>query len=882
MNSNIVRQTFLDFFRSRKHMIVPSAPMVIKDDPTLMFTNAGMNQFKDLFLGNREIRDTRIADTQKCLRVSGKHNDLEEVGHDTYHHTMFEMLGNWSFGDYFKKEAIAWGWELLTEIYRIDKERLYVTVFGGDEKEGLTKDVEAYNYWKDIVPEDRIIFGSRKDNFWEMGDTGPCGPCSEIHADLRDDEDRKKKNGRDLVNCGDPLVIEIWNLVFIEFNRQANGQLVSLPAKHVDTGMGFERLCMVMQNKKSNYDTDVFQPLLKAIAQKAGISYGSDHKADVAMRVVADHLRAISFAIADGQLPSNNKAGYVIRRILRRAVRYGYTFLDLKEPFIFGFVPVLTDQMGDVFPELRQQQQLIMSVIREEETAFLRTLATGIQRFQAYIESHEVPEKEKKSKKTGRIMDGNFAFELYDTYGFPIDLTELMAKESGWKVDMEGFRQGLAEQKSRSRNAAVVDTDDWIDVIKDKPGQEFIGYDVLTGDAEIVKYRKVKSKDVTFYQIVLDITPFYAESGGQIGDRGWLISGNEKIEVENTIREHDLVLHITKKIPEDVTMKVTTMVDNVARTAVANNHSATHLLHSALRQVLGTHVEQKGSLVDSGHLRFDFTHFAKMTKEEIGKVEKMVNQKIRENILKEEHRAIPLEKAREIGAMALFGEKYGDKVRVITFDPQFSVELCGGTHVHATGQIGLFKIISEGAIAAGIRRIDAVTADKAEEYYTSQINLLDQIRELLKNPKDLLKGISGTLEENHALKKQLAEFETAKLIQLREDLIKIVTEINGIRFLSAKVDLDADSAKNLAFDLSKSIDNLFLVLAGESGGKANLTVVIAENLVKERGFNAGVIIRELAKEIDGGGGGQAHIATAGGKNPAGIGVALEKAKGFLK
>ena len=882
MNSLIVRQTFLDFFRSKSHLIVSSAPMVIKNDPTLMFTNAGMNQFKDFFLGNREIKNSRIADTQKCLRVSGKHNDLEEVGHDTYHHTMFEMLGNWSFGDYFKKEAIAWGWELLTEVYGIDKDRLYVTVFGGDEKDGLSKDMEAYTFWKNIITEEHILFGSRKDNFWEMGDTGPCGPCSEIHADLREDEERKKKPGRDLVNCGDPLVIEIWNLVFIEFNRQANGQLATLPAKHVDTGMGFERLCMVMQKKKSNYDTDVFQPLLKAIAQKAGISYGSNTKADIAMRVVADHLRAISFAIADGQIPSNNKAGYVIRRILRRAVRYGYTFLDLKEPFLFGFVPVLIDEMGVVFPELKQQQQLIMNVIREEEAAFLRTLSTGIQRFQTYIDSSSVSEKVKNPLQSSGIIDGNFAFELYDTYGFPIDLTELMAKEIGWKVDMEGFQKGLSEQKSRSRNAAVVDTSDWVDVSQGKGVQEFTGYDTLIGEAKIVKYRKVKSKDLTFFHIVLDRTPFYAESGGQVGDRGWLISGNETIEVENTVRENDLVLHITKKIPADLTKLIKTRVDEEKRSATCNNHSATHLLHAALRFVLGSHVEQKGSLVDENHLRFDFTHFAKMTKEEIGKVEKMVNKKIRENIIIQEDRAIAIEKAKEMGAMALFGEKYGDKVRVITFDSKYSIELCGGTHVHATGQIGLFKIISEGAIAAGIRRIDAITADNAEDFYHTQTVLLDQIRELLKNPKDLLKGITNILEENHVLKKQLSEFENIQLAQLREELIQTIKETNGIHFLAAKVDLNADSAKSLAFDLNKSIDNLFLVLAGESDGKANLTVVIAENLVKEKGLNAGVIIRELAKEIDGGGGGQAHIATAGGKNPGGIPSALEKVKDFLK
>lgn len=878
MNSSRVRQTFLDFFKSKAHFILPSAPMVIKDDPTLMFTNAGMNQFKDLFLGNKEIKYPRIADTQKCLRVSGKHNDLEEVGHDTYHHTMFEMLGNWSFGDYFKKEAIEWGWELLTKVYGIDKGRLYVTVFGGDEKEGLQKDIEAYDYWKAIIPEERIIFGSRKDNFWEMGEAGPCGPCSEIHADIRDDGDRKKKDGRDLVNSGNPLVIEIWNLVFMEFNRQANGQLVALPAKHVDTGMGFERLCMVMQKKKSNYDTDVFQPLLKAIEQKAGISYGSSNKSDIAMRVVADHLRAISFAIADGQLPSNNKAGYVIRRILRRAVRYGYTFLELKEPFIFGFVPVLVEQMEHVFPELKQQQQLIMNVIREEEAAFLRTLATGIQRFQSYIDTRENIEKSKKTQKTGNIIEGNFAFELYDTYGFPIDLTELMAKEIAWEVDMKGFQKGLEEQKSRSRNAATVETADWVEIHPQTGPQDFIGYDSLHGEAGIIKYRKVKSKDTVLYQIVLDRTPFYAESGGQVGDRGWLISGDEKIDVENTLKEHDLVLHITKKLPANLENPVLAKVDESKRTATENNHSATHLLHAALRRILGDHVEQKGSLVDENHLRFDFTHFAKLTKEELEKVEKLVNEKIRENLATGEHRNVPIDKAKEMGAMALFGEKYGDTVRVITFDPKYSIELCGGTHVRSTGQIGIFKILSEGAIAAGIRRIDAVTAGKADEYYHSQEALLDQIKELLKNPKDLVKSINSTLDENHELKKVLAEFEKSKVGQLREDLSKRIKEVNGINFLAVKVALNADAAKNLAFELNKTIANLFLVLGGEADGKANLTVVIAENLVKEKGYNAGAIIRELAKEIDGGGGGQAHIATAGGKNPGGLDSALEKAK----
>jgi alanyl-tRNA synthetase len=872
MNSQTVRQTFLDYFRSKDHIIVPSAPMVIKNDPTLMFTNAGMNQFKEIFLGNKESGSPRIADTQKCLRVSGKHNDLEEVGHDTYHHTMFEMLGNWSFGDYFKKEAIEWGWELLTGVFMIDKDRLYVTVFEGDTKEGLVKDTEAYNYWKLWIPEDRILMGSRKDNFWEMGDTGPCGPCSEIHIDLRDPDERKKIPGSSLVNKGNPLVIEIWNLVFIEFNRQADGKLVPLPEKHVDTGMGFERLCMVMQHKKSNYDTDVFQPLLAAIAQKSGIPYGTDPKDDTAMRVIADHLRAISFAIADGQLPSNVKAGYVIRRILRRAVRYGYAFLDLKDPFIHEFVHVLVAQMGDVFPELKKQKDLIINVIREEETAFLRTLAAGIQKFTA---------------KTGSLtdrkicIDGAFAFELYDTYGFPIDLTQLMAKEAGLEVDMEGFNKGLAEQKERSRQAAHIDTADWVILDPESSGNTFIGYDTLSIETEIVRYRKIITKEGEFYHVVLDQTPFYAESGGQVGDRGQLISQEKQYEIINTIREHDLILHLMKTLPDDLSMPVVATVDAVKRRSTANNHSATHLLHAALRRVLGTHVEQKGSLVDEDHLRFDFTHFAKMTDDEINKVEEIVNQKIRSNIELYEERSMDIEKAKAMGAMALFGEKYGDRVRVVVFDKEYSVELCGGTHVPATGQIGLFKIISEGAIAAGIRRIEAITGEKALEYYNTRMAILEEMKEMLKNPKEVIRGLKTVLEENQELKKLASGYEKLKLDEVRKEITLKIQNINGIHFLSEKVDLNADTAKNLAFDLSKTIDNLFLVLASENDGKANLLVMISENLIKEKGFNAATIIRELAKEIQGGGGGQPHIATAGGKNPAGIQAALERAITFL-
>jgi alanyl-tRNA synthetase len=897
MNSTTVRQTFLDFFQSKGHSIVPSAPMVIKDDPTLMFANAGMNQFKEIFLGNKDSKVPRIANTQKCLRVSGKHNDLEEVGHDTYHHTMFEMLGNWSFGDYFKKEAIEWGWELLTGVYKIDQDRLYVTVFEGDDKEGLSKDLESYNYWKKIIPKEKILLGSRKDNFWEMGDTGPCGPCSEIHFDLRDDQERKKLPGKNLVNKGNPLVIEIWNLVFIEFNRQANGQLIPLPAKHVDTGMGFERLCMVMQKKKSNYDTDIFQPMIAAIAQKSGIPYGSDPKADVAMRVIADHLRAISFAIADGQLPSNVKAGYVIRRILRRAVRYSYAFLDLKDAFIHELVPVLIGQMGDVFPELKKQKDLVMNVIREEETAFLRTLAAGILKFNTYLETHgsdyglritdygKSPETEKPvsgiQHQERKIIDGEFAFELYDTYGFPIDLTQLMAKEAGWDVDMEGFTRGLSEQKTRSRQAAQVDKDDWIILRTESSGNRFIGYDTLFAETEIVRYRKIKSKEGEFFQVVLDETPFYAESGGQVGDRGWLVSGDKKHEVLSTIREHDLILHIVKTLPEEVSVPLIAEVDGAKRRSTANNHTATHLLHAALRIVLGNHVEQKGSLVDDEHLRFDFTHFAKMTDEELRKVEDTVNGKIWSNIMLTEDRAMPIGKAKELGAMALFGEKYGETVRIVIFDKNFSIELCGGTHVPATGQIGLFKITSEGAIAAGIRRIEATTETKALEYYQSQVITLEEIAEMLKNPKDILKGLKTLLEENHELKKQVAEFDQLKLEKVREEIASKAETINGISFIAGKVDLNPDSIKNLAFDLGKSIENLFLVLASENNGKASLTVMISENLVKEKGFHAGNIIRDLAKEIEGGGGGQPHIATAGGKNPGGIPKALEKARKMI-
>ncbi len=869
MNSISVRKTFLDFFQSKQHQIVASAPMVIKNDPTLMFTNAGMNQFKDIFLGNSSAKYNRVADTQKCLRVSGKHNDLEEVGHDTYHHTMFEMLGNWSFGDYFKKEAIAWAWELLTDVYKIEKENLYVTVFGGDEKDGIPKDMEAYNIWKQYIAEDRILFGSKKDNFWEMGDTGPCGPCSEIHIDLRDEAEKQIIAGKDLVNNDHHLVIEIWNNVFIEFNRMADGKLVSLPAKHVDTGMGFERLCMVLQNKKSNYDTDVFQPLIQELARLSGKEYGKDNKADIAMRVIADHLRAVSFAIADGQLPSNNKAGYVIRRILRRAVRYGYTFLNFREAFINELLVVLVKQMGDYFPELKSQQELIRKVITEEENSFLKTLAYGINKFEQYCNQNG----------GNKVIDGQFAFELFDTFGFPIDLTQLMAKELDLTVDMDGFSKAMEEQKNRSRQAAAVDTDDWVIVKNGVDETEFVGYDFIASDIEILKYRKVKTKDKTFYQLVFDKTPFYAESGGQVGDKGMIYNDNEKITIRDTKKENNLSVHIADKLPQDVNAGFIAQVDENKRQQTANNHSATHLLHEALRIVLGTHVEQKGSMVDDERLRFDFSHFSKLTDEEIEKVESLVNQNIRKNLLLDEKRSIAIEEAQKMGAMALFGEKYGDNVRVIRFGD--SVELCGGTHVKATGNIGLFKIISESAIAAGVRRIEAISAEKAEAYYKAQTLTIEEIKELFKGSKDIVRSIKTLQDDNAELRRQIAVFNKEKAKMLQTSLLQKAEQINGVNFIAAKVDLDGATIKDMAFAMKNDIENLFLVIGYESEGKVNLSVMVAENLVAEKAMDAGKIIREIAKEIQGGGGGQAFFATAGGKNPAGLENAFTKAKAFI-
>jgi alanyl-tRNA synthetase len=872
MNSIQTRQAFLDFFESKKHFIESSAPMVVKNDPTLMFTNAGMNPFKDIFLGNSPAKHLRIANTQKCLRVSGKHNDLDEVGHDTYHHTMFEMLGNWSFGDYFKKEAIEWAWELLTGKMGIEKENLYVTVFGGDSVDGLESDEEAKDLWKKFVPESRILYGSKKDNFWEMGESGPCGPCSEIHVDIRNPEEKNKISGRDLVNKDHPQVIEIWNLVFIQFNRMSNGSLVPLKDKHVDTGMGFERLCMVLQGKQSNYDTDVFQPYIQRLCQMTGKTYGQNKETDIAMRVISDHIRAVAFAIADGELPSNNKAGYVIRRILRRAVRYGYTFLEFREPFMHMLVPVMVETMGKFFPELPGQQDLIMRVIAEEEATFLKTLAMGIHKFEQHLQNH--PEE--------KTINGLFAFELFDTYGFPIDLTQLMAREKGFDVDMKGFEEGMKIQKERSRAAAAIDTEDWIDLSAGSAATTFLGYENLQAEVKPLKYRKVTSKGKTYYQLVLDRTPFYAESGGQVGDRGTLTSGNITLEVTDTQKENNLSIHILEKVPGEWPEKFIATVDEEKRRLTENNHSATHLLHAALRKVLGNHVQQKGSLVDEQRLRFDFSHFAKVTPEEIDQIEKLVNQQIRANIAREEHLDVTMEKAQEMGAMALFGEKYGDRVRVIAFNQDYSTELCGGTHVTSTGQIGLFRIISEGAIAAGIRRIEAVTGQAAEDFVNEKIGIYNQLREMLKNPRDLVKAIEQLQSENDKLNRQLQELQKGQARNMVGDIISRKEEINGIQFIAVKLEADSAMAKDIAFEVKKQVDNLFLVLAHHSEGKPGVTVMISDNLLSRPGLHAGNIVKELAREIQGGGGGQPHFATAGGKNPDGLDKVLEKSRFYLQ
>lgn len=869
MTAKEIRQAFLSFFESKQHHVVPSAPIVVKNDPTLMFTNAGMNQFKDLFLGEAAIKYARVADTQRCLRVSGKHNDLEEVGIDTYHHTMFEMLGNWSFGNYFKKEAIAWSWELLTEVYKIPKEKLYVTYFEGDEKEGLEKDQEAYDLWKQYVDESHILPGNKKDNFWEMGDTGPCGPCSEIHVDCRTDEEKALVDGATLVNADHPQVIEIWNNVFMQFNRLKNGSLQSLPAKHVDTGMGFERLVRVLQEKTSNYDTDVFQPLIQFIAEKSCIEYGADEKTDIAMRVMADHIRAISFVIADGQLPSNNKAGYVIRRILRRAVRYAYTFLNFKEPFLNQLVPLLAEQFKGVFDELISQQDFVQKVVLEEEVSFLRTLSTGIQRFEKY-------------QATNDVVEGAFAFELSDTFGFPIDLTELMAREKGWSVDLVGYEQALKKQKDDSRAATAIDTSDWI-VVNTEEQSEFVGYDDLEIETEILKYRKVKAKGKEQYQIVLRQTPFYAESGGQVGDTGRLEDHSRQfwVDITDTKKENGLTVHFTDILPDNLEGKFWAVVDEDKRVLTEDNHSATHLLHAALKQVLGKHVNQKGSLVNADYLRFDFSHFAKVTDEELAQIEVIVNQKIRQNIKLKEQRNVPYQDAIESGVTALFGEKYGDFVRMITFDDHFSKELCGGTHVKATGQIGSFKIVSESAVAAGVRRIEAITADKAEQYFLDQRKELGHLKALLNGSKDLSASVQALLDENAKLKKEIEKSTIERVNTLKHEIVHHVRGINGINLIAKHIDLQsADAVKNLAFSLKDMVDNLFLVFTTEIDGKPGITVMLSDHLVK-KGLNASNIVRELGKEIQGGGGGQPFYATAGGKNPSGLKVVLEKAESFI-
>ncbi len=864
LTSKEIRKTFLEFFRERGHEIVPSAPIVVKDDPTLMFTNAGMNQFKDIFLGNKQPKSARVADTQKCLRVSGKHNDLEEVGIDTYHHTMFEMLGNWSFGDYFKKEAIEWAWDLLTNIYKIDKDRIYVTVFEGSPEENLAADEEAEKFWSKYLSKDHILHFSKKDNFWEMGDTGPCGPCSEIHVDIRDAE-RKKVLGAELVNEGHPQVIEIWNLVFIQYNRKANGSLEELPAKHVDTGMGFERLCMVLQKKKSNYDTDVFQPLIKGISDITGIRYGRSPKEDIAMRVIADHIRTVAFTIADGQLPDRDGAGYVIRRILRRAVRYGYSYLNQKESFIHKLLPVLSDSMGEQFPELKSQASLISKVLKEEEENFLRTLEKGIVRLSSFIE------KENSAKE----IPGALAFELFDTYGFPVDLTQVIAREHHFTVDMEDFHRNLLEQKERSRKAAVRDTADWV-VVKDAAKTEFTGYDELETEVAITRYRKVKMKDKEFYQLVFDKTPFYAESGGQVGDTGLISSNGDFLSILDTKKENELILHFTEKLPAHPEKKFKAVVNKEKRLTTVYNHSATHLLHEALRTVLGKHVEQRGSLVHPDYLRFDFSHFQKMTDEELAKIEQLVNEKIQRNIPLDERRNVPFEEAKKTGAMALFGEKYGDTVRVIRFGT--SVELCGGTHVQSTGQIGVFKIISESAVAAGIRRIEALTGPKALEFFNQKITELKKIEALVKNP-DVVAGVEHLAKENQKLSKEIEMMQAVISGSIKESLKQTVQQINGINFISSIVNLrSADALKDLSYQLKNDIKNLFLVLGTNIDGKPLLAVMIDETLVKEKNLHAGNIIRELAKEIQGSGGGQPFFATAGGKNPDGLGKAVEKAR----
>ena len=875
MTAKEIRQQYKDFFESKGHKIVHSAPIVVKNDPTLMFNNAGMNQFKNLFLGNKKSDVKRIANSQKCLRVSGKHNDLEEVGVDTYHHTMFEMLGNWSFGDYFKKEAIEWAWELLTEVYKLDKDRLYVTVFEGDKGDKLGLDQEAKDIWSGIVEADQIILADKKDNFWEMGEVGPCGPCSEIHVDLRDQEEIDKIGGKELVNKDHPQVVEIWNLVFMQYNRIKDGSLHPLSAQHIDTGMGFERLVMAMQGKKSNYDTDVFSPLIKEIEKisakkyKEGEGHSGEHtKTNIAIRVIADHIRTLVFAIADGQLPSNTGAGYVIRRILRRAVRYGYQVLDLKEPFFHKLVDVLAKEMGDAFPELVSQKELCTKVIKEEEISFYRTLEQGIRRMDDLM----------KANASTKKIEGKDAFELYDTFGFPFDLTALIASENGYEVSEKDFESSLQEQKDRSKKASKVDTSDWI-VLKEDDKEEFIGYDTMDTSVYITRYRKVKANKKEFYQLVFNFTPFYAEGGGQVGDTGFIESEKEKVFITNTKKEDGLILHYADKLPEFPTLMFHAVVNAKKRALTANNHTATHLLHKALQDVLGSHVEQKGSLVNEKYLRFDFSHFSKVTDEELVEIETRVNTEIRKDIHLNELRNTPMKKAQELGAKALFGEKYGDLVRVIQFGD--SIELCGGIHVESTGKIGSFKLISESSTAAGIRRIEAITSEAADKFVNDKLSLVSELNQILKSPKDLKKAVEDLIALNSKLGKEIEKLNAAKAGDLKAELIKEIKEVNGVNFLAKKVDLDAGGIKKIAFQLKSELDNLFLVLCNENNGKANITILVSEELSKSKDLHAGNIVRVLAKEINGGGGGQPFFASAGGNNPAGIPKVFELAKKYI-
>jgi len=873
MKSQEIRSKFLNFFESKQHKVVPSAPMVLKNDPTLMFTNAGMVPFKEFFLGQKKVVNARVADSQKCLRVSGKHNDLEEVGKDTYHHTMFEMLGNWSFGDYFKKEAIAWAWELLTEVYKIDKDMLYVTIFEGDEKDGLAKDTEAYDIWKQFIAEDRILLGDKKDNFWEMGAQGPCGPCSEIHIDIRSAEEEAKVSGATLVNLDHPHVVEVWNLVFMQYNRKADGSLENLPATHIDTGMGFERLCMALQGVKSNYDTDVFTPLIREIETITGVTYEdanvSGEETDIAIRVIADHVRAVAFAIADGQLPSNTGAGYVIRRILRRAIRYGFTFLNQKEPFIFKLVETLSHQMGAAFPEMKAQEQLAHNVIKEEEHSFLKTLEQGLLLLDTIVE-----------KTTGKEVSGKKVFELKDTYGFPEDLTALILSEKGFTYNEEEYKVALKEQQNRGREATAIETDDW-QILAENNEEEFVGYDALEVEVKLTRYRKVTTKkDGEQYQLVFNTTPFYPEGGGQVGDVGYIETPNgDVIYVVNTKKENNLIIHYTKSLPKDTSANFIAVVDKETRMLSESNHTATHLLHQALRTILGTHVEQKGSLVSSKHLRFDFSHFSKVEADQLQEIEDFVNARIHENLSLDEKRNIPMQQAIDEGAMALFGEKYGDSVRAIRFGQ--SIELCGGTHVAQTGDIWYFKIKSEGAVASGIRRIEAITNKAVGNYFEGVEVTFNAVKESLKNAKDPVKAITALQDENSTLKKQLEQLLKEKAGSLKGDLKNEITDLNGVNFLAKKIDLDAKGIKDLAHELGGELDNLFLFFGAENDGKATLTCYISKDLVASKDLHAGTIVRELGKHIQGGGGGQPFFATAGGKNPAGLDAALDAVKTYL-